>query len=69
MHIPKSAQKREGFVAVQKRGQAWDISRGSASREAGAVQETSPSETLGGPGAALVAGVALGSIRASGLPR
>jgi len=30
VHIPKSAQKREGFVAVQKRGQAWDISRGSA---------------------------------------
>ena len=39
------------------------------SRAAGAVQETSPSDMLGGQGADFLREVAFWSIRSSGLPR
>ena len=51
---------------------AVDVSRGSAKmqvRMAGAIQETSPSNMLGGQGADFLTGVAFWSIRSVGVLR
>ena len=64
--------KREGFVAFPKTmagvGHLKRICKDAFS-VAGAVQETSSSELLGGPGADFLRGVAFWSIRSSGLLR
>jgi len=74
MHLIKSEQKREGFVAFPKRWQAWDLGHmqriwQDVFRVAGAVQETCSSELFGGQGADFLRSVAFWSIRSSGLLR
>ena len=69
MHLDKSEQKREGFVAFPKTmagvGQLRRICKDAFS-VAGAEQETCSSELLGGPGADFLRAVAFWSIRSSG---
>ena len=70
MHLVKSEQKREGFVACSKTmagvGHLKRIYKDAFS-VAGAIQETCSSELLGGPGADFLRGVAFWRIRSSGL--
>ena len=68
----QNIEKREGFVAFPKTmagvGHLKRICK-DAFAVAGAVQETSSSELLGGPGGDFLRGVAFWSIRSSGLLR
>ena len=65
MHLVKSEQKGEGFVAFAKTtagvGHLKRICKDAFS-VAGAVQETCSSELLGGPGADFLRGVAFWSL-------
>ena len=74
MHLLKSEQKREGFVIVafpKTMAGVGHLKRicKDAFSVAGAVQETSSSEVLGGPGGDFLRGVAFWSIKSSGLLR
>ena len=68
----KKSAKREGFVAFQKTmagvGHLKRIGKDAFS-VAGAIQETSSSELLGGPSGDFLRRVAFWSIRSSGLLR
>ena len=72
MHLVKSEQKGEGFVAFPETmadvGHVKRICKDAFS-VAGAIQETCSSEMLGGQGADFLRGVAFWSIRSSGLLR
>ena len=72
LHLVKSEQKSEGFVAFPKTmasvGHLAKICKDAFS-VAGAVQETCSSELLGGQGADFLRGVACWSIKSSGLLR
>jgi len=72
VHLVKSEQNREGFVAFPKTmagvGHLKRICK-DALRVAGAVQETCSSEMLGGQGADFLREVAFWSVRSSGLRR
>ena len=72
VHLVKSEQKREGFVAFPKTmagvGHLKRICKDAFS-VAGAVQETCSSEMFGGQGADFLRGVAFWSIKSSGLLR
>ena len=72
VHLVKSEQNVEGFVAFPKTmegvGHLKRICKDAFS-VAGAVQETCLSETLGGPRADFLRGVAFWSIRSSVLGR
>ena len=72
MHLLKSEQKREGFVAFpQTMAGVGHLKRTckDAFSVTGAVQETCSSELLGSPGADFLRGVAFWSIRSSVLGR
>ena len=72
MHLVKSEQKREGFVASPKRmagmGHLKRICKDAFS-VAGAVQKTCSSEMFGGQGADFLRGVEFWSIRSVGVLR
>ena len=69
VHLVKSEQKRDGFVACSKTmagvGQLNRTCKDAFSL-AGAVQKTSSSELLGGPAADFLREVAFWSLRSSG---
>ena len=72
LHLTKSEQKRDGFVAVSKTLAGVRLLKKickDAFRVAGAVQETCSSEMLGGQGADFLRWVAFWCIRSSSLLR
>jgi len=72
LHLPKSRQKGEGFMAVSKAvagvGHLKRICK-DAFHVSGAIQETCSSEMLGGQSRDFLRVVAIWSIRSSGLLR
>ena len=70
LRLAKSEPNLWVLSQFQSRWQAWDVWRGSDTcRVARAVQDTSPSDMLGGQGDYFLRGAAIWSIRSSGLLR